>query len=149
MINISDMCAPDTEEVLVIENEAFSLPWSGQSFLDAIQNENAVYLVIKEDERVCGYLGMWYGGTDAEITNVAVLSGDRGRGFGKMLLAAAYDRARADGMEKMFLEVRVSNDIARNMYEKFGFEHIGIRKNFYEKPVEDGYVLRRVIKNQE
>ena len=47
MINISDMCAPDTEEVIVIENEAFSLPWSRQSFLDAIQNENAVSLWLR------------------------------------------------------------------------------------------------------
>ena len=145
MITVRKLEKKDLDELVVIENEAFSIPWSKKSFEEAIDNTNARYLVITDSDVVCGYLGMWYGGDHSEITNVAIAKEYRGRGFSKLLLDAAEKLAKSENITRLFLEVRVSNDIAKNLYYSHGFSDMGIRKNFYERPVEDALVLRKSI----
>ena len=140
-MKIELMTADDVKAVADIEKEVFSMPWSEESVRDAVTNSNARYLVMKSGDNLAGYVGMWYGGDEAEITNVAVSEGYRRQGIAYELMKQAKEMAITDGMAKMFLEVRVSNESAIRLYEKMGFKSLGVRKNFYEKPVEDAKVM--------
>lgn len=129
------------EQVAAIEKEVFSLPWSANSFIDAINNDNAAYLIAREDDIILGYIGAWCVAGEAEITNVCVAPKYRKQGVAKELLKSFIEMARKDNTDIFFLEVRESNAGAIALYEGFGFKNIGLRKNFYERPMENAIVM--------
>ncbi len=131
----------DIEQVAAIEKSIFSMPWSQNSFREAIESGNAVFYVAKEEEQVCGYVGMYLLYDEGEITNVAVRQEDRGRGISKQLLRAIKEHAFKEGLERIVLEVRVSNQVAQHVYEDAGFRIEGVRKGFYDIPKEDAYIM--------
>lgn len=135
------MTAEDVPSVAAIENDCFSEPWSEQGFLDGMNN-SAVFLVAEnENGEVTGYIGMYVMEPEGEITNVAVSKDGRGNGIGAALVAAMQQWAAEHGVERIVLEVRVSNDPAIHVYEKRGFATIGVRKNFYRLPTEDAGIM--------
>ena len=77
-----------------------------------------------------------------EIDNVAVVGAARRRGLGSRLLGEFMDLARIGGGKHIFLEVRASNLEARALYRKWAFLEAGLRKSYYENPVEDALILR-------
>jgi ribosomal-protein-alanine N-acetyltransferase len=140
---IRNMTAEDIPAVVEIEKECFSLPWSEKSFAESIVREDTIFLVCEEkDGAIMGYIGMYLSFDEASITNVAVASQFRKRGCGKQLVIAAKTAAKEAGAESIFLEVRVSNVPAISLYKKQGFENLGIRKKFYEHPVEDAIIMK-------
>ena len=140
---IRNMPAEDIPAVVEIEKECFSLPWSEKSFAESIVREDTIFLVCEEkDGAIMGYIGMYLSFDEASITNVAVASQFRKRGCGKQLVIAAKTAAKEAGAESIFLEVRVSNVPAISLYKKQGFENLGIRKKFYEHPVEDAIIMK-------
>ena len=140
---IRNMTAEDIPAVVEIEKECFSLPWSEKSFAESIVREDTIFLVCEEKEgAIMGYIGMYLSFDEASITNVAVASQFRKRGCGKQLVIAAKTAAKEAGAESIFLEVRVSNVPAISLYKKQGFENLGIRKKFYEHPVEDAIIMK-------
>ena len=140
---IRNMTAEDIPAVVEIEKECFSLPWSEKSFAESIVREDTIFLVCEEkDGAILGYIGMYLSFDEASITNVAVASQFRKRGCGKQLVIAAKTAAKEAGAESIFLEVRVSNVPAISLYKKQGFENLGIRKKFYEHPVEDAIIMK-------
>ena len=82
---------------------------------------------------------------EGQITDIAVKPAFRRRGIANELLSAALDRARKDALQMIFLEVRVSNLPAISLYEHFGFETVGTRRNFYAHPREDAYNMRLLL----
>ena len=90
---------------------------------------------------VAGYAVLWCFGDQGELANIAVAPGCRGRGLGARLLAAVLDTAREQGVEELFLEVRDSNERAIAMYERRGFEVLGRRVGYYDRPREDARVM--------
>lgn len=142
---IRHMTSEDIKEVSLIENECFSMPWSEKSFLDSIKRLDTIFLVCVdtncEKQKVIGYIGMYLSFDEGEITNVAVLTEYRQKGIGKALIEGIKEIALQRQIEKIFLEVRVSNIPAITLYQKNGFQRIGIRKNFYEKPTEDANIM--------
>ena len=88
-----------------------------------------------------GYAGMWIALDEGEITNVSVKKDRQGRKIGTALLIALEEAGQKRGVDSFFLEVRKSNEKAIALYEKTGFVRMGIRKNFYEDPKEDGIVM--------
>ena len=141
MIIIRRMDTMDCEAVAKLEKECFSQPWSEQGFLDAIAMEENIFLVAEEAGEICGYIGMYLSLDEGEITNVAVSSDKRGAGIGGLLLEKAIKLAEQKAIVQIVLEVRVSNQPAIHLYEKYGFEHCGIRKGFYEFPKEDANIM--------
>ena len=131
----------DIPAVVEIENQCFSLPWSQKSFEDSLTREDTIFLVC-EDEVITGYMGMYLSFEEASVTNVAVSPDLRKKGYGEALVAAAKEEAKAIGAECIFLEVRKSNIPAISLYKKLGFEELGIRKKFYEHPVEDAIIMK-------
>lgn len=141
MVNVRAMEKEDCKTVANLEKEIFSLPWSEQGFLDAIAMDKTIFLVAEEGGEICGYLGMYLSLDEGEITNVAVAPEKRGEGLGGMLLQESLELAGKRGITQVVLEVRVSNEPAIHLYEKYGFEHCGVRKGFYEFPKEDAYIM--------
>lgn len=124
-----------------LEKKIFSQPWSEQGFCDAIGMEQNIFLVAEEGDEVCGYIGMYQSLDEGEITNVAVAPEKRNAGIGRMLMRAAMEQAKQQGIVRIVLEVRVSNASAIHLYEKCGFVNCGIRKGFYDFPKEDAYIM--------
>lgn len=140
---IREMSALDIEAVAALESEIFSMPWSAQGFEDTLCREDVLFLVASEADHVLGYVGVYCTADEGEITNVAVAPSARRQGIGQKLLADLIGRLAQKEIYRIVLEVRVSNEPAIRLYEKQGFVTMGKRKNFYEKPVEDAYVMVR------
>lgn len=140
-MKIRHMTVEDVPAVAMIEKACFSQPWSEQGFLDGM-NHSATFFVAEDDEgNVTGYIGMYICAPEGEITNVAVAEAARGSGVGAALVAAMQQWATGNGVERIILEVRVTNDPAIHVYEKKGFHTIGVRKNFYRFPTEDAGIM--------
>ena len=135
------MIVEDCPHVAELEKMIFSQPWSEQGFRDALNMERNIFLVAEEDGIIYGYIGMYQSLDEGEITNVAVAPGKRNAGTGRLLIQAAMEQAKQQGITRIVLEVRVSNASAIHLYEKCGFVNCGIRKGFYDFPKEDAYIM--------
>ncbi len=141
MIAIKKMTKEHIEQVYNIEERCFSIPWSKKSFEDELtKNKMAIYLVALEDEKVIGYAGMWHVINEGHITNVAVSPEYRRQGIGENLINRLIEIAKEKDMIGITLEVRTSNEAAKNLYKKQGFLLDGIRKEYYENK-EDAFIM--------
>lgn len=132
----------DIPEVSAIEAEAFATPWSEQAFISELtQNQFAHYVIMEHEGRLIGYGGMWIIIDEAHVTNIAVTGEYRGRRLGERLMMELSARAVSLGADRMTLEVRPSNTVARRMYEKFGFEAVGLRPGYYSDNGEDAIIM--------
>lgn len=139
---IEPMCLDDLEGVLEIETLSFSTPWSRQSFLhEILENERAVYLVYKEFGKVLGYVGMWVVLDEGHITNLAVHPSYRQRGVGRGLIQRLEEVGRERGVRHLTLEVRKSNMPAQNLYREVGFTSVGVRRQYYLDNMEDAIIM--------
>lgn len=144
-MRIRPMTMEDCEQVAAIEAVSFSMPWSLDAFTKTIQKDNFRYFVAEEAGEILGYCGFLYVLDEAEIPNVCVKASARGQGVGKQMMTVLIDEAAKLGMAVLFLEVRESNSPARRLYEGLGFEQIGMRKNFYEQPVEHAVLMSKTL----
>ena len=92
-------------------------------------------------EDIAGYVGMWFQGNEAHITEIAVRYDLRGNGLGELLLIGSIRAAVEYGSSVVTLEVRVSNFIAQRLYEKYGFKTAGVRKGYYTNNREDALIM--------
>ena len=136
----------DVPAVLEIERTVFSDPWSAQSFREALGHPAVYFSCVRRDEgELLGYVVAWFIADEGEIANLAVARSAWGAGIGRALLDAALTEAASRGVTAVYLEVRVSNERARRLYESRGFEQVGRRRGYYRRPVEDAIVLRRTL----
>lgn len=140
-MKISLMEREDLEDVCRIERETFSVPWTKKGFETSLDAKDTCYLTAKIHDRIVGYCGMLMVLEEADITNVAVDASFRGKGIGYAMLSELLRCGNAMGICAFTLEVRKSNASAIALYKKLGFEDCGIRKNFYEKPLEDAVIM--------
>ncbi len=141
------MRVDDLDEVMTIEREAFSSPWSKQAFITEIEdNRYSYYITAKEDGSVVGYAGMWVIMREAHITNIAVKKEERRRRIGQRLLNALLKEAERRRAEKCTLEVRRSNETAQQFYEKNGFERVGVRRGYYRDTNEDALIMLKRLR---
>ena len=140
---IREMTAEDIGAVAELETNIFSMPWSAQGFADTLCMDDVLFLVACEGKTVLGYVGVYCTADEGEITNVAVAQSARRRGIGGALLDALVEKLAQKRIFRIFLEVHISNNRAIGLYEQKGFSVAGTRKNFYEKPTEDAYVMVR------
>ncbi len=140
-MGVADMAA-----VMAIEVRAYEFSWSEVNFRDCIRS-GYYCRILEEEGRPRGYAVMSGGAGEAHILNLCVCPEARGRGYAGMLLVDVIEQARRLGAEMLFLEVRPSNDAARGLYEKFGFNEIGLRKRYYpaRNGREDALLLARQL----
>lgn len=140
-MRIRQMTMEDIPSVAEIERNCFSEPWSEQGFADGLKNSSVFFVVENDDCKIAGYIGMYVTVPEGEITNVAVARAERRKGFGEALVDAMQQWSSVNGVERIVLEVRVSNDSAIRVYEKKGFVTVGVRRNFYRFPTEDAGIM--------
>lgn len=139
---IHRMQESDLDEVMEIERESFSMPWSRWTYERELKDTERSHLfVVKTDKQVVGYIGFWIVLDEMHIITIAVRKAFRHMGFGTMLMSHALMSAIEHGVKRATLEVRTSNLPAQNLYEKFGFEKVFIRRGFYTDTGEDAYVM--------
>ena len=133
----------DLPVALRIERQSFATAWSETAFRQALSEKHthSHFLVAALEETVVAYVHFMLIAGDAHITNFAVDLAYRRRGIGKALLKETLDRMKKMGGELVFLEVRVSNLAAQNLYRRFGFQIHSIRKKYYSDNGEDAYLL--------
>lgn len=144
-MKIREMTIKDCDRVGEIEKETFSMPWSRDNFEGSILQENYCLLVAVADDDgddIMGYCCFYYVLDEAEIPNVCVREDCRGQGIAYKMMNELINRAKSLEVRDMYLEVRVSNEPARNLYRKLGFRDVGLRKGFYELPKEDAVIMR-------
>lgn len=139
---VRPMRRQDVREVAEIERQSYSLPWSVFTFQSLLRRPNAILLVSEESKGIAGYAALWLAADEAELGNLAVRPGRRGRGIGRTLLSRVLEEAALRGARAVFLEVRESNAVARHLYEAFGFRIVGSRPDYYASPREDALVMR-------
>jgi len=144
---IDDLKESDLPEVVAIEAVSFKMPWSEVLFYNEIHNPRSVSKVARVNERIAGYVCANQIIDEGHILNLAVHPEFRESGIASALVEYVIDYLKENNCRFIFLEVRVSNEIARKMYGKFDFEVIGIRKNYYVTPVEDAVIM--VLKMEE
>ena len=141
-IEIARMRRRHLRRVLAIESRVYPRPWSASLFLSELsQRTTRTYVVAKHHGEVVGYSGMMFTGREAHVTNIAVDPDLHERKVGTRLMLYLVTEAIARGAEVLSLEVRVSNEPAQNMYEKFGFSAVSVRKGYYIETNEDALVM--------
>ena len=133
----------DVVDVIRIESAAFTTPWSEGTFR-ALLNRSGVELWVAEwGEQLAAYAILWKMLDEGELANIAVRRDLRGLGIGSGLLTRVLEAAEESGVRSLYLEVRESNGVARDMYSRRGFREIGVRKGYYDGPREDARVLKK------
>lgn len=129
------------DSILSIEKLSFTDPWSRDSMEKELNNNFARYVVVKLEDKVIGYGGMWIILDEGHITNIAVAPEYRCIGAGKLILKSIVNICKKEKVISLTLEVRVSNTIAQSLYSKFGFITEGIRKNYYADNNENALIM--------
>jgi ribosomal-protein-alanine N-acetyltransferase len=92
-------------------------------------------------ELIVGFMGLWLLPREAHIVTMAVRESHRRRGIGERLLISAIELAQESDQDVVALECRVSNEAARALYEKYGFQQVGLRPKYYSDNREDAHIL--------
>lgn len=142
-MRIEKMTADHVTQVAVLEKLCFSDPWSENSVASELDNKLSLWLVAVESDTVVGYVGSQSVMGESDMMNVAVHPDYRRQGIAEKLVIALVDSLKERGNHCLSLEVRASNEPAKQLYEKLGFTMAGKRPNYYRNPKEDAYILRK------
>ena len=142
-ISITKMEASDIENVSILEAEAYGdHHWSKSAFYDELQNNLAKYYVAKTpDGELVGYAGTWHIIDEGHITTIAVRKEYLRKHIGEAIILKILEDCYANGIKYLTLEVRVSNEPAIRLYEKYGFQSLGTRKGYYQDNNEDALIM--------
>ncbi len=146
LLSLRPMTTSDVPEVARIETTAFSTPWSERTFQSLLRRSGVELWVAEWGDQLAAYAILWRVLDEGELANIAVRKDLRGRGIGSGLLSRMLEVAEDAGVRDLYLEVRESNGLAREMYARRGFHEIGVRKSYYEGPREDARVLKKSLK---
>jgi ribosomal-protein-alanine N-acetyltransferase len=128
--------------VVRIEEDAYPRPWSAALFLSELaQRSSRRYTVGTVGPIVVGYAGLMMVEDDGHITTLTVDPGWHHRGIGTVLLLDLARAAPGLGVRHLTLEVRVGNTAAQELYRRFGFGPVGVRKNYYAETGEDAIIM--------
>lgn len=146
---IRPMSPTDVDFVAALEAGAFSTPWSADTFLRLLDRPGAELHVMEREGHIVGYGVLWCILDQGELANIAIAPEARGQGLGRRLLDHFVAVAGRRDVQRLFLEVRQSNAVALRLYASCGFEQVGRRRDYYERPKEDALVLELRIPETE
>jgi len=138
----------DLDDIMAIEVVSFSMPWSRRSYEEIIPLDSVLTIVARIDGELVGYALMQYVNDEMELHTFAVKSAWRRKGIGSKLLERMLSEAVAHDAKNIFLLVRPNNPAARTIYDKFGFEAVGIRPLYYKDTGEDAIVMKLSLDKQ-
>ena len=131
--------------VAEMERQCFSDPWSEKSVASELDSPLSLWLIAEADGVVVGYVGSQTVLDSADMMNLAVSQDFRRQGIGEQLVNSLTEALAEKGVKTLLLEVRISNEPAKQLYQKLGFEIVGKRPRYYEKPREDALILRKEL----
>jgi len=135
------MDSDNVSGVAELEKQNFSDGWSEASLREELDNPYALYLVALDDnDTVVGAAGLIQSVDEADIMNVSVSQSVRRQGIASRLLESLIGMGKKRGINAFTLEVREANTSARALYEKFGFENSGTRRDFYTNPADNAVI---------
>jgi ribosomal-protein-alanine N-acetyltransferase len=124
------MLMDDLPDISAMENLSYEFPWSEGIFKDCLAAGYPCWVLCAETV-IVGYGILSMGAGEAHVLNICIAPDRRGQGLGRHLLGRLLEIARWNGAERIFLEVRPSNPLARTLYESVGFSEIGVRPKYY------------------
>ena len=130
-------------QVAQLEKECFCDPWSENAIASELKNPLSLWLVALCDGQVSGYVGSQSVMGEADMMNIAVSSQHRRMGIAQELVERLVAALREKDVYSLTLEVRASNEPAKALYSKLGFQQVGRRPNYYRNPKEDALILRK------
>ena len=130
-MEIFTMTLEDLEQMKNTLYSDFDNFWSYNVLKQELENKNTTYIVAKENDEVVGFAGLSTCLDEATLNNIVVKKSHRNRGIGGELLEALIELCSELRMKTFTLEVDTENEPAIHLYEKFGFENLGIRKKYY------------------
>ncbi len=144
---ITSMKPAHVPAVAALEKQCFSDPWSAASLASELENPRSLWLVALDGDRLAGYVGSQAVLGEADMMNLAVDSAYRRQGVGRDLVRALIAALGERQVTSLTLEVRDSNFGAISLYESLGFQQVGLRRNYYFHPREDGRILKKEWEN--
>lgn len=140
------MTNEDLPRILELEKENFPTPWHKEHFeYELEENPFSRLFVFELDGSIIAYYGIWITFEECQITTIAVADEYKAKGYGNVMMEHLLHQAKEELCERISLEVRVSNERAQNLYRKYGFENISLRRGYYEDNHEDAYVMMKGI----
>jgi len=140
---IMKMTQCHVSQIADLEKICFNDPWSENSIASELGNRLSHWLVALDGEKVVGYVGSQTVLGETDMMNIAVHPAYRKQGIATELIETLIQVLKERGSHSLMLEVRESNDPAKELYSKMGFELVGIRKNYYRNPKENALILRK------
>ena len=137
------MNADHVSQVAQLEKECFHDPWSENSIASELKNPLSLWLVAVDGQQVAGYVGSQSVMGEADMMNIAVSAKFRRMGIAQELVERLVALLREKDVYSLTLEVRASNEPAKALYGKLGFNQVGRRPNYYRNPKEDALILRK------
>ena len=138
---VREMKISDLEEIVDIENSLYKSPWNLNQYKYEIEeNEFSYTYVLENDGIIIGYYGFWVMFDNVDITKVSIRKEFQGMKLGHILMKDLLSRVNLLNIVRINLEVRVDNFKAINLYKKYGFKEICVRKDYYGKG-EDALIL--------
>lgn len=144
-LQFARMQVGDLPEVVAIENDVYPHPWTRGNFLDSLYSGYEAWTLREPSGALAGYFLVMLAMDEAHLLNISVRRDLHGKGVGRMQLDKVVDVAKEKGMTSILLEVRPSNERALAVYNRYGFERIGVRKAYYpasNNTREDAIVMR-------
>lgn len=138
-----EMLVEDLDQVMEIENNLISPPWTREGFFTFLLKDENMFFVVEEKGQILGYCSMQTVLDEGDILNVAVTRDRQKEGIGYFLVDSMLMLAAARGIHIVHLEVRESNGSARRLYQRLGFKEDGFRKNYYTEPVENAVLMTK------
>ena len=150
MIRIVDTRPEHLDDILLMEQQCFSVPWTRAQLAAQMSDSMYIFLAAEDESgRAVGYVGLMYVLDEGYISNVAVSPSRRREGIADMLLTELYARAKAKKLSFLTLEVRESNAPAQSLYKKHGYTEVGMRKGYYSLPKEDAVLMTCFLSEEE
>jgi ribosomal-protein-alanine N-acetyltransferase len=142
-IKIRKMTKNDIKQVMEIESVSFgNFHWKPEAFTAEMENNIGQYFIAEDEHKnLLGYCGFWLIMEEAHITTIAVQPTLRKQGIGEKLLQKMIDAGYEKGVKWFTLEVRAGNIAAQNLYYKYNFKSLGLRRKYYQDNDEDAMIM--------
>ena len=133
------------DKIMEVEKKCFTAPWTRNMFLSEMYNENTALFVLMEDDAIVGYISLYQVLDEIHVNNVAIDPDCQRRGYASFIMENVIQLAYELSAVSITLEVRSSNLPAIGLYKKYGFEKLGVRKDYYKKPKEDAIIMTKKL----
>ena len=135
----------DIPAIVAIEKICFTDPWNESMLADMVNNNFDETFVLEDAAKIIGYVNIRTLADESELMRICIIPEKRGYGFSKLIMERAIIAAKVKKAEKVFLEVRESNEAAINLYSRYNFKEISKRLDYYSSPTEAAVVMQLTL----